>query len=107
MRKRVLSVLFMALIAIALTIPIHQAVADEARGLKAGDLLKMKSVRGVAHDPSTNKTTKATLTLTLSVRSMNNTRVEFTVVSGQISIGDRISQSDQARDTRSLGGSVG
>lgn len=82
--------LFVALIAIALAVPIHQAVADEARGLMAGDLLRMESVRGIARDPSTSKTAKATLTLTLSVNSINNARVEFTVASGQISIGDSV-----------------
>jgi len=69
-------------------VPVHQAVADEPRGVQAGDVLKLESAKGTAHSAGQNERMKATLSLTLTVTSVNKTRVRFAVTSGQISFGD-------------------
>lgn len=83
-----LSALFLALVALAVVVPVHQAVADEPHGVQVGDVLKLESVKGTAHGAGQNERMKATLSLTLTVTSVNKTRVRFAVTSGQISFGD-------------------
>jgi len=90
LQRKLVSALILGLIALALVVPIHEAVAEQPRGPQVGDVLKLESVRGIAHDPSANRTMKATLVLTLTVTSVNKAHVRFVVTGGQISFGDNV-----------------
>jgi hypothetical protein len=88
-RRSVLAVL-LGLILLGVVASGYQAVADSPAGPEVGQVLTLKSVRGMARDPSSGESQKAAITLTLTVTRVNDTRVKFTITSGQITIGDRI-----------------
>lgn len=90
MQSKYLSLVLLTVMSLAVVVPIHQAFADEQRGIQVGDVLKLESVKGTAHTADEDGMTRATLSIALTVTSVNNTRVKFTVTSGQISFGDNV-----------------
>jgi len=90
MQRKYLSLLLLAVMALAVVVPMQQAFAEEQRGLQVRDLVKLESVKGTARTADEEGMMRATLSMTLSVTSVNKTRVRFVVTSGQISFGDRV-----------------
>ena len=90
MQSKYLSLLLLTVIALAVVVPMQQAFAEEQPGLQVGDVLKLESVKGTARTADEEGMMRATLSMTLSVSSVNKTRVRFTVTSGQISFGDNV-----------------
>jgi len=80
-----LGLIFLAVVASG-----YQAVADPTDAPVVGQALRLESVRGMARDPSSGESKHATLTLTLTITHVNNTRVRFMITGGQITIGDSI-----------------
>ena len=68
----------------------YQAVADPTGAPAVGQVLKLESVRGMARDPSSGELKHATLTMTLTITRVNDTRVRFMITGGQITIGHSI-----------------
>ncbi len=88
MQKKLMSALMLVLVSLAVVVPIAVALADQPQGPQVGDVLKLESVRGTAYDPATEQTTKATLSLMLTVSDVDGRRLRLTVTGGQISFGD-------------------
>lgn len=88
MQKKLLFTLILSLVAVGLVVPIHQAMAEEPRRLEVGDVLRVESIRGMAHESGTSDRMRADLVLTLTVTNVNDARGSFTLTSGEIGFGD-------------------
>lgn len=89
LNKRLLSVLILSMVAFSTVVAVGHAAAEERRGLQVGDLLTIESIRGTAGIPGSEDSAKATLTLTATVTEVDEKRVKFEIVSGEISFGDK------------------
>jgi len=90
MRSKYLSLLLLTVMALAVVVPMQAAFAEEQPGLQVGDVLRLESAKGAARTADEEVMMRATLSMTLSVTSVNKTRVRLTVTSGQISFGDNV-----------------
>lgn len=91
LERRFALALLLSLIALAVIIPMQQALAEPPQDrLKPGDVLQLVSVRGVASGRNGDGLTEAKVSLKLTVTNVNQTRLKFTVTSGEIAFGDKV-----------------
>jgi len=90
MQSKYPSLFFLTVMALAVVVPMQQAFADEERGIQVGDVLKLESVKGIAHAADEKGVMRATLSIILTVTIVNKTRVRFSLTSGQITFGDKV-----------------
>jgi len=89
LNRKLLSVLILSLMALSAVVAVGHASTEEPRGPQVGDLLTIESIRGNAGVPGVEENTKATLRLTVAVTEVDEKRVKFEVMSGEISFGDK------------------
>jgi len=87
--KKKLALILLGLIALGIAFADSEALAaDDQAGPNVGQVFKLESKRGSAREVGSGERIPASLTLTLTVVHVNESRVRFEITSGQISFDD-------------------
>jgi len=86
--EKKLALVLLCLIALSSPFVVDRALAaDDQTDPSVGQVLKLVSVRGAAREVGSGESIPASLTLTLTIIRVNQSRIRFEIMSGQISFG--------------------